>query len=100
MGERAAYEVWAGESLVGELRDVRVDQPWFRGRFVPGAAWDEFGALFAAQEEARREGYPDHLVGALGAVKDLGVELRSVRGGETIRPLMIHLCEGKGSFRY
>ncbi|MCF2526624.1 hypothetical protein [Yinghuangia soli] len=100
MGETAAYEVWHGDSLVGSLCDVSVDQPWFLGRFVPGAGWAELSPLFAAQEEARREQFPEHLSGALAAVRDLGVELRPVAGGDSIRPWMIYLTEGRASFRY
>ncbi|MFE9559420.1 hypothetical protein ACFYOD_39110 [Streptomyces sp. NPDC006703] len=100
MGETAAYEVWHGDLLVGELWDVSVDQPWFLCRFVPGAGWDELGPLFAAQEEARRQNFPEHLIEAIAAVRDLGVELRPVAGGEPIRPWMIYLSEGRPSFRY
>ncbi|WP_406481959.1 hypothetical protein [Streptomyces sp. NBC_01615] len=100
MQETAAYEVWHRDSLVGVLRDVSVDQPWFRCGFVPGAGWDELSALFAAQEEARRQHFPEELIGAVAAVRDLGVELRPVYGGETIRPWMIYLSEEKASFRY
>ncbi|MFJ6478687.1 MULTISPECIES: hypothetical protein [unclassified Streptomyces] len=100
MEETAAYEVWHGDTLVGALWDVHVDQPWFLCRFVPAAGWDELGPLFAAQEEARRERFPEHLIGALAAVRELGVELRPVVGGEPIRPWMIYLSEGRSSFRY
>ncbi|RPE38613.1 hypothetical protein EDD90_1519 [Streptomyces sp. Ag109_O5-1] len=100
MGESAAYEVWHGDFLVGELWDLSVDQPWFLCRFVPGVGWSELSPLFAAQEEARRQHFPEQLIGAIAAVRDLDVELRPVAGGEPIRPWMIYLTEGRASFRY
>ena len=100
MEETAAYEVWHGDSLVGALWDVSVDQPWFLCRFVPGAGWDALSALFAAQEEARRLRFPEYLIGAVAALRDLGVELRPVAGGVAIHPWMIYLAEGRASFRY
>jgi hypothetical protein len=99
-----AYEVWHGGSLVGLLLDITTDQPWFRCRFEPRAGWDRLGPLFAAQEEARRLHFPEELIGAVVAVRDLGVELRPVDGaegdGETILPWMIYISEGRASFRY
>lgn len=100
MGETAAYEVWHGDTLIGALWDVSIDQLWFLCRFVPGAGWDLLGPLFAAQEEARRQHFPGHLIGAIAAVRDLRVELRPVAGGELLRPWMIYLSEGRASFRY
>ncbi|MEU1202686.1 hypothetical protein ABZ446_41620 [Streptomyces sp. NPDC005813] len=100
MGETPAFEVWHGESMVGQLWDVSVDQPWFLCRFVPGAGWSELSPLLAAQEEARRQQFPKHLIGAIAAVRDLDVELRPVAGGEPIRPWMIYLADGRASFRY
>jgi hypothetical protein len=95
----ADYEVWHGDTLVGTLWDVSLDQPWFLGRFVPGAGWDELAPLFAAQEEARRQRFRDHLAGAVAVVQDLGVELQSPSTGERTRPWMIYLSEGPASFR-
>ncbi|MFG3254592.1 hypothetical protein [Streptomyces sp. NPDC048172] len=97
---RRDYEVLYGSSLVGHLSDVEVDQPWFVCRFEPGEGWAEVSALYAAQEEARRQGFPPELVGAIAAVRELGVELRPVRGGELIRPFMLYLSEDGASFRY
>jgi hypothetical protein len=100
VGEAAAYEVWHGDSVVGELWDMSVDQPWFRCRFVPGAGWDELRQLFAAQKEARRLHFPEHLAAAIAAVRGLEVELRPVAGGEPIHPWMLYLSEGRADFRY
>lgn len=100
MGEKAEFEIWHGDSLVGALWDVSVDQPWFLCRFVPAVGWDELSPLFAAQEETRSRGFPEHLIGAVVAVRELHVEMRDVAGGEPIRPWMIYLAEGRASFRY
>ncbi|GAA3376934.1 hypothetical protein GCM10020367_50590 [Streptomyces sannanensis] len=84
----------------GAFGSGKSTQPWFRCRFVPGADWDELRPLFAAQEEARQQHFPEELVGPVAAVRDLGVELRPVQGGESIRPWMIYLAEGRASFRH
>ncbi|MEU6158271.1 hypothetical protein [Streptomyces sp. NPDC047130] len=95
----ASYTVWHGDTPVGELRDVSSDQPWVHGRFTPGAGWEPLAPLFAAVEEWARQGFPEHLVSALAAVRDLELELRPVAGGPAIRPWMIHIADGQARFR-
>ncbi|MFJ1705885.1 hypothetical protein [Kitasatospora sp. NPDC088346] len=95
----ADFEVWQGDSLIGTLWDVRGDHPWSVGRFVPGRGWAAVSPLFAAQEEWRQQSFSEGMVWAVVGVRRLGVELRPVRGGESIRPGKIFLAKDRASFR-
>ncbi|WP_158827832.1 hypothetical protein [Streptomyces sp. NRRL S-118] len=100
--ENNAEIVWwvrCGDDLVGSLSSPTADQPWTIAHFQPAAAWERVRALFEAQTEARRQGFPREQVGALKAVKELHVELQPVGEGETIKPVLIYIEAHEARFR-
>ncbi|MGW3117362.1 hypothetical protein ACWDBW_09460 [Streptomyces sp. NPDC001107] len=84
-----SWELKSGDTALGVLFLVDIDQPWFRCEFKPGEGWAEFGQLFDAQAAAVDSTDDQRIVEAVGAVRDLPLKLHPLGEGETITPFII-----------
>jgi hypothetical protein len=94
------WELRNGDSVLGILSLIDIDQPWFRCEFNPGEDWTQVSRLFEAQAEAVDSGDQGKMMEAIGAVRSLQIELRPQDGGEAIVPVMVQIRGTKASFRY
>ncbi|MFE9975692.1 hypothetical protein ACFYRD_34475 [Streptomyces hirsutus] len=95
-----SWELRKGNTPLGVLSLVEIDQPWFRCVFTPGEGWEKVGHLFEAQAEAVDSGDQHGMMQAIGAVRGLALELRSQETDETIIPIMLQIRGDRANFRY
>ncbi|QTZ95803.1 hypothetical protein [Streptomyces auratus] len=86
--------------MIGTLFCIEIDQPWFRCEFALAEGWGKVGDLFAAQAAATDSGDQEALMHAIGAVRNLELNLHPQEGDEIIKPIMIQIRGDRANFRY
>ncbi|WP_328974245.1 hypothetical protein [Streptomyces canus] len=95
-----SWELKNGETALGTLSLIEIDQPWFWCQFSPAEGWDEVRDLFAAQAAAVDGGDQNRMIEAIGAIRNLPLQLHPREDDEVITPDMIQVRGDKASFRY
>ncbi|MBK3563713.1 hypothetical protein [Streptomyces sp. MBT62] len=95
-----SWELRNGKTVLGTLSLIDVDQPWFRCQFSPGAGWEQVRELFEAQAEAVESGDQARMLDAIGAVRNLPLQLHPQGDDEAITPVMIQIRAEHANFRY
>ncbi|MFF7233047.1 hypothetical protein [Streptomyces sioyaensis] len=95
-----SWDLRSRKTSIGTLFCIEIDQPWFRCEFTPGEGWEGVGDLFAAQAAATDSGDQEALMHAIGAVRNLELELHPQEGNEIIKSIVIQIRGAKANFRY
>ncbi|MFE0382125.1 hypothetical protein ACFW1M_42730 [Streptomyces inhibens] len=95
-----SWELKSGDTTLGTLSLIDIDQPWFRCHFTPGEGWEQVRELFEAQAEAVDGGDQGRMIEAIGAIRNLPLQLHPQDGDETITLVMIQIRGDKANFRY
>lgn len=99
MPERS-WVLTTGESSIGVLSLIEIDQPWFRCSFTPGEGWGAVRQRFEAQSEAVDSGDEAKMMEAISAVRSMSLELRPLGEGELISPVIVQIRGNQANFRY
>jgi hypothetical protein len=95
-----SWELKSRDATLGTLSLLDIDQPWFRCHFTPGDGWEDVRELFQAQAEAVDDGNQAQMIEAIGAVRELALQLHPRGDGEPITPVMVQIRSDRASFRY
>ncbi|WP_327406937.1 hypothetical protein OG194_47395 [Streptomyces sp. NBC_01288] len=95
-----SWELRSGNTALGTLSLIDIDQPWFRCRFSPGEGWEQVRDLFERQAEAVDAEDQERMIGAIGAVRNLSLQLYPQEGDEAITPVIIQIRGTEANFRY
>ncbi|MGC0334919.1 hypothetical protein RKD23_007996 [Streptomyces sp. SAI-170] len=95
-----SWELKNGQTLLGTLTLAEINQPWFICHFTPAAGWDQAEGLFRAQADAVDSADQAQMTDAVGAVRNLPLQLLPQDGSRPITPVTIQIRAHQASFRY
>ena len=95
-----AWALMRGRIRLGTLQVLEVDQPWFRCRFEPTAAFADVRELFAEQQRCLDVEDWDGLEAAMQAIQARQVRLDALDGDLELTEFLLHIDGEHADLRY